>query len=897
MKNTGVKKSPTETAECAQTGMGKVVLMEAKNSPGQTVEESINELVGKADQAGKKLLEYTQERIDAIVKAMALAGVDRHMELARLAYEETGKGVYEDKITKNLFATEYVYHDIKNEKTVGVIEENEEEGYMKIAEPIGIIAGVTPVTNPTSTTMFKCLIAIKTRNPIIFSFHPQAMQSSIAAARVMREAAVAAGAPEDCIGWIENPSIEGTNLLMKHPGISLILATGGAGMVESAYSSGKPALGVGPGNVPCYIEKTANLRRAVTDLILSKTFDNGMICASEQAVIIDQEVAAEVKRLMTEYGCYFLKPEEIAALSKVAIDEKRMSMSPAVVGQPAVKIAEMAGLKVPPDTKILVAELEGVGPQYPLSREKLSPILACYIVHGYQEGIKRCEEMTEFGGLGHSAVIHSTDQQVIDEFARQVRTGRLLVNSPSAHGAIGDLYNTNTPSLTLGCGSMGKNSTTDNVSVGNLINIKRVALRRERMKWFKVPQKVYFEYGSLQYLAKLKGEKAFIVTDPFMVKLGFVEKILYHLEKTNMDYQIFSEVEPDPSVETVKQGCRLMNEFQPDIIIALGGGSAMDAAKGMWLFYENPETEFETLRLKFADIRKRAFKFPHLGKKATFVAIPTTSGTGSEVTAFAVITDRKRQIKYPLADYELTPDIAIIDPELVLTVPKSVTADTGMDVLTHAIEAYVSVMASDYTDAMAEKAIKLVFEYLPRAYRNGQDKEAREKMHNASCLAGMAFTNAFLGLNHSMAHILGGKFHIPHGRANAILLPYVIKYNADKPSKFTAFPQYEYHRAPERYAEIARFLGLLAETIEEGVTSLINAIRGLMNELEIPLSLKAAGVDPEAFRKEVRKMSDIAFNDQCTGSNPRMPLVNEIEALYQDVYDGKGLGAQEGKVS
>lgn len=897
MKNTGVKKSPTETAECAQTGMGKVVLMEAKNSPGQTVEESINELVGKADQAGKKLLEYTQERIDAIVKAMALAGVDRHMELARLAYEETGKGVYEDKITKNLFATEYVYHDIKNEKTVGVIEENEEEGYMKIAEPIGIIAGVTPVTNPTSTTMFKCLIAIKTRNPIIFSFHPQAMQSSIAAARVMREAAVAAGAPEDCIGWIENPSIEGTNLLMKHPGISLILATGGAGMVESAYSSGKPALGVGPGNVPCYIEKTANLRRAVTDLILSKTFDNGMICASEQAVIIDQEVAAEVKRLMTEYGCYFLKPEEIAALSKVAIDEKRMSMSPAVVGQPAVKIAEMAGLKVPPDTKILVAELEGVGPQYPLSREKLSPILACYIVHGYQEGIKRCEEMTEFGGLGHSAVIHSTDQQVIDEFARQVRTGRLLVNSPSAHGAIGDLYNTNTPSLTLGCGSMGKNSTTDNVSVGNLINIKRVALRRERMKWFKVPQKVYFEYGSLQYLAKLKGEKAFIVTDPFMVKLGFVEKILYHLEKTNMDYQIFSEVEPDPSVETVKQGCRLMNEFQPDIIIALGGGSAMDAAKGMWLFYENPETEFETLRLKFADIRKRAFKFPHLGKKATFVAIPTTSGTGSEVTAFAVITDRKRQIKYPLADYELTPDIAIIDPELVLTVPKSVTADTGMDVLTHAIEAYVSVMASDYTDAMAEKAIKLVFEYLPRAYRNGQDKEAREKMHNASCLAGMAFTNAFLGLNHSMAHILGGKFHIPHGRANAILLPYVIKYNADKPSKFTAFPQYEYHRAPERYAEIARFLGLLAETIEEGVTSLINAIRGLMNELEIPLSLKAAGVDPEAFRKEVREMSDIAFNDQCTGSNPRMPLVNEIEALYQDVYDGKGLGAQEGKVS
>lgn len=862
------------------------------NNPLQTV---IDDLVKKANRAQERFMGYTQEQINAIVKAMALAGIERHMELARMAHEETGMGVYEDKVTKNLFATEYVYHDIKYDKTVGIIEENWEEGYVKFAEPIGVIAGVTPVTNPTATTMFKSLIAIKTRNPIIFSFHPKAIKSSIAAARTMLDAAVAAGAPENCIGWVEEPSIEATNLLMKHPGIRLILATGGTGMVGAAYSSGKPALGVGPGNVPAYIEKTANLRRAVADLILSKTFDNGMICASEQAVIIDRDVATEVKAIMEDYGCYFLKPNEIEILSKVAIDEKRGSMSPAVVGQPATRIAEMAGLKVPSDTKILVAELKGVGPEYPLSREKLSPILACYVVADYREGIRRCEEMTEFGGLGHSAVIHSEDQQVIETFASQVRTGRLLVNSPSSHGAIGDLYNTNTPSLTLGCGSMGGNSTTDNVSVNNLINIKRVAIRKDRMKWFKIPQKIYFEFGSLQYLAKMKGKKAFIVTDPFMVKLGFVEKVTYQLDKVPIEYEIFADVEPDPSVETVMAGCRAMNHFQPDIIIALGGGSAMDAAKGMWLFYENPETEFETLRLKFADIRKRAFKFPQLGKKATFVAIPTTSGTGSEVTAFAVITDKKKNIKYPLADYELTPDIAILDPELVMTVPKTVTADTGLDVLTHAVEAYVSVMASDYTDALAEKAIKMVFEYLPKAYKNGQDKQAREKMHNASCLAGMAFTNAFLGLNHSMAHILGGKFHIPHGRANAILLPHVIRYNAQKPTKFAAFPQYEYPKAGERYAEIARFLGLPAETKEEGVNSLINAIRDLMGQLDIPMSLAEAGVDRVRFERELREMSDIAFNDQCTGANPRMPLVTEIEAIYREAYGSPVLGSDKVK--
>jgi acetaldehyde dehydrogenase/alcohol dehydrogenase len=852
---------------------------------------AIDRLVKRAGDVQARLMDFDQKEIDAIVRAMALAGIDKHMELARLAHEETGMGVYEDKITKNLFATEYVYHDIKSEKTVGVIEENWEEGYMKIAEPIGVIAGVTPVTNPTSTAMFKCLIAMKTRNPIVFSFHPKAIKCSIAAAKVMHDAAVAAGAPEGCIGWIEEPSIEATNILMKHPGIALILATGGTGMVEAAYSSGKPALGVGPGNVPCYIEKTANIRRSVADLILSKTFDNGMICASEQALIVDREIAEEVKTIMTEYGCYFLKPDEIAAVSRIAIDEKRGTMSAAVVGQPAAKIAALSGIKVPEDTKMLVAELAGIGPEYPLSREKLSPILALFTVADYREGIRRCEEMTEFGGLGHSAVIHSTDEKVINDFARRVRAGRLLVNSPSTHGAIGDLYNTNTPSLTLGCGSMGKNSTTDNVSVANLINVKRVAIRKDRMKWFKIPQKIYFEYGSLQYLAKMKGEKAFIVTDPFMVKLGYVEKVLRQLEKIPMEYAICSDVEPDPSVETVFNGCAKMNRFQPDIIIALGGGSAIDAAKGMWLFYENPETDFETLRLKFADIRKRAFKFPQLGKKATFVAIPTTSGTGSEVTAFAVITDKKKNIKYPLADYELTPDIAIIDPELVLTVPASVTADTGLDVLTHAIEAYVSVMASDYTDALAEKAIKIVFEYLPQAYRNGQDKIAREKMHNASCIAGMAFTNAFLGLNHGMAHILGGKFHIPHGRANAILMPYIIAYNARKPTKFAAFPQYEYPMAGERYAAIARLLGLAAGTVEEGVQSLVRAIRDLMVELNVPLTLKDAGVDSRDFGRELREMSDIAFNDQCSGTNPRMPLVAEIEQIYREAFgDVEGRG-------
>ncbi|AZO96290.1 bifunctional acetaldehyde-CoA/alcohol dehydrogenase [Halocella sp. SP3-1] len=850
----------------------------------ETVEEMVDRLVRKAVRAGEEYKKLSQEKINEITKRMALAGVDKHIELARMAHQETGMGVYEDKITKNLFSSEYVYHDIKYEKTVGIISENPAENYQEVAEPIGVIAGLTPVTNPTSTTMFKSLICAKTRNPIIFSFHPTALKCSIEAARVMKEAAVAAGAPEDCILWIEKPSLEATNYLMKHPDIHLILATGGSGMVKSAYSSGKPALGVGPGNVPCYIEKSANLKQAVADLILSKTFDNGTICASEQAIIIDQDVADEVKDLMKENNCYFLNKNEIKSLSRIAIDQEKNAMSPAVVGQSAAKIARMAGIKVPEDTKILIAELEGVGPDYPLSREKLSPILACYVVKNYQEGIKRCEEMTEFGGLGHSAVIHSNDREVINKFSERIRTGRLLVNSPSSHGAIGNIYNTNNPSLTLGCGSMGRNSTTDNVSVKNLLNIKKVTIRKERMKWFKVPPKLYFEYGSLQYLSKLKGKTAFIITDQTMVDLGFVDKVAYQLDKADIAMEVFSDVEPDPSVETVQRGCQAMEDVEPDLIIALGGGSAMDAAKGMWLFYEHPDIKFDDLKLKFMDIRKRAFKFPALGRRATFVAVPTTSGTGSEVTAFSVITDKKKNIKYPLADYELTPDIAVIDPELVMTVPASVTADTGLDVLTHAIEAYVSVMASDYTDALAEKAIKLVFKYLPRAYKDGSDKEAREKMHNASCLAGMAFTNAFLGINHSMAHILGGKFHIPHGRANAILLPHVIKYNAGKPSKLAAFPQYEYPKADQRYAEIAEMLELPADTSEKGVDSLIKAVKDLMKEVKVPLSLAEAGVEKKEFEKELDDMADIAFNDQCTGTNPRMPLVTELKEVYRQAY-------------
>ena len=865
----------------------------AENLEEEKVQKMINDLVEKAKIASKEYLELNQEQVNNIIKAMSMAGLEHHMELAKMAVEETGRGIYEDKITKNMFATEYVYHSIKYEKTVGIISENDEEDYVEIAEPVGIIAGVTPVTNPTSTTMFKSIIAAKTRNVIIFGFHPSAQKCSSEAAKILRDAAVKAGAPENCILWIEEPSILATRLLMNHPDVNLILATGGTGMVKSAYSCGKPALGVGPGNVPCYIDKTAKLKTSVNDLVLSKSFDNGMICASEQAVIVDKDIYQEFEKLMREAGCYFVNPEEKEKLKNSMFEyneEYGYKLKSHVPGQSPYTIAKEAGFEVPENTKVIVVYEEGIGRDYPFSKEKLSPVLTYYIVENEDEGIEKAERLLEFGGLGHSAVIHSENEETILKFSETMKAGRIIVNSPSTHGAIGDIYNTNMPSLTLGCGSFGGNSTTANVSSVNLINIKRVAKRRVNMQWFKVPEKIYFEAGSIAYLEKMQDiSRAFIVTDPGMVKLGYVDKILYHLRKRSqyVHSEIFAEVEPDPSFDTIKKGVEMMNTFNPDVIIAIGGGSPIDAAKGMWLFYEHPEADAEGLKLKFMDIRKRTYKFPKLGEKAKMVCIPTTSGTGSEVTSFAVITDKKINKKYPLADYELTPDVAIIDPDLVKSLPKSVTADTGMDVLTHGLESYVSNMASDFTDGLAMKAIELVYKNIREAYNNGDNQYAREKMHNASCIAGMAFSNAFLGVNHSIAHKLGGEFHIPHGRANAIILPYVIRYNATKPTKFVSFPKYEYFIADQKYADIAKRLGLKAKTTEQGVDSLIEAVKELNRDLNIPKTLREAGIDEQEFLAKVDKLSEMAFEDQCTTANPRVPLVHEIKELMIQAYYGE----------
>ena len=857
------------------------------------IKSMVDDLVEKAKKASEEYLKLDQEQVNNIIKAMAMAGLERHMELAKMAVEETGRGIYEDKITKNMFATEYIYHSIKYDKTVGIIDENEEEGYVSIAEPVGIIAGVTPVTNPTSTTMFKSIIAAKTRNVIIFGFHPSSQKCSVEAAKTVRDAAIKAGAPENCILWIEEPSITATNYLMNHPDVNLILATGGTGMVKAAYSCGKPALGVGPGNVPCYIDKTAKLETSVNDLVLSKSFDNGMICASEQSVIVDREIKDEFERLMKQAGCYFMTAEETDRLKgSMFIEEKGCALNADIVGKSPYNIAKRAGIEIPKETKVLVLQENGVGIEYPFSKEKLSPVLAYYVVDSSEEGIELAEKLLEFGGLGHSAVIHSEDDETIRKFSEVVKAGRIIVNSPSTHGAIGDIYNTNMPSLTLGCGTFGGNSTTANVSSVNLINIKRVAKRRVNMQWFKIPEKIYFEAGSIQYLEKMPDiTRAFIVTDPGMVKLGYVDKLLYHLRKRE-DYvhsEIFSDVESDPSFETVNRGVKMMQEFKPDVIIALGGGSAIDAAKGMWLFYEHPDADPEGMKLKFMDIRKRTYKFPKLGIKAKMVAIPTTSGTGSEVTSFAVISDKQINKKYPLADYELTPDVAIIDPELVMSLPQSITADTGMDVLTHALEAYVSNMASDYTDGLAEKAIELVFKYLKEAYNNGTNKQAREKMHNASTIAGMAFTNAFLGICHSLAHKMGAEFHLPHGRLNAILLPYVIKYNASKPTKFVSFPKYEYFIADQKYAEISKKMGFESSTVEEGVKSLIKEVQKLNKDLNIPASFKEAGIDEKEFLDKVDMLADRAFEDQCTNANPRLPLVAELREILMDSYYGKEL--------
>ena len=864
-----------------------------ENNEEQKVQKMINELVEKAKIASRQYLELDQETVDNITKAMSMAGLEHHMELAKMAVEETGRGIYEDKITKNMFATEYVYHSIKYEKTVGIINENDEEGYVEIAEPVGIIAGVTPVTNPTSTTMFKSIIAAKTRNVIIFGFHPSAQKSSSMAAKILRDAAVSAGAPENCILWIEEPSITATRMLMNHPDVNLILATGGTGMVRSAYSCGKPAIGVGPGNVPCYIDKTAKLKTSVNDLVMSKAFDNGMICASEQAVLVDKDIYQEFEKLMREAGSYFVNPEEKQKLVNSMFEyteEYGYKLKSHVPGQSPYTIAKEAGFEIPKDTKVIVVYEEGIGREYPFSKEKLSPVLTYYIVDNEEEGINKSEQLLEFGGLGHSAVIHSENRETILKFSETMKAGRIIVNSPSTHGAIGDIYNTNMPSLTLGCGSFGGNSTTANVSSVNLINIKRVAKRRVNMQWFKIPEKIYFEEGSIQYLEKMPDiQRAFIVTDEGMMKLGYVDKILYHLRKRQqyVHSEIFSEVEPDPSFDTIKKGVQAMKNFNPDVIIALGGGSPIDAAKGMWLFYEHPEADVEGLKLKFMDIRKRTYKFPKLGTKCKMVAIPTTSGTGSEVTSFAVITDKEKNKKYPLADYELTPDVAIVDPDLVMSLPKSVTADTGMDVLTHAIESYVSNMASDYTDGLAEKAVELVFENLEEAYEHGDNKLAREKMHNASTIAGMAFTNAFLGVSHSIAHKIGAEFHLPHGRINAILLPYVIRYNSTKPSKFVSFPKYEYFIADQKYYMLAKKTGLKADTVEEGINSLIEKIQEMNKKLNIPSTFKEAGIDEKEFLAKVDMLADRSFEDQCTTANPRLPLVTELKQILLDAYYGK----------
>ncbi len=867
--------------------------MENELNEEKQIEEMINSLVERAKIASQEYLKLDQDTVDNIIKAMAMAGLENHMKLAKMAVEETGRGIYEDKITKNMFATEYIYHSIKYEKTVGIIDENIEDDYVEIAEPVGIIAGVTPVTNPTSTTMFKSIISAKTRNVIIFGFHPSAQKCSVEAARILRDAAIKAGAPKDCILWIEKPSVTATRLLMNHPDVNLILATGGTGMVKSAYSCGKPALGVGPGNVPCYIDKTAKLKTAVNDLVMSKSFDNGMICASEQAVIVDEDIHFEFEDLMKQAGCYFANEEERRKLANSMFDRLEngeYKLKSHVPGQYPYTIAKEAGFEIPKDTKVIVAYENGIGKDYPFSKEKLSPVLTYYIVKNKEEGIDKSEKLLEFGGLGHSAVIHSEDKETILEFSKRMKAGRVIVNSPSTHGAIGDIYNTNMPSLTLGCGSFGGNSTTANVSSVNLINIKRVAKRRVNMQWFKVPEKIYFEAGSIAYLEKMPDiERAFIVTDEGMVKLGYVDKILYHLRNRHkyVHSEIFSEVESDPSFDTIMKGVTAMKNFKPDVIIALGGGSPIDAAKGMWLFYEHPDADVEGLKLKFMDIRKRTYKFPKLGEKCKMVAIPTTSGTGSEVTSFAVITDKEKDKKYPLADYELTPDVAIVDPDLVMSLPKSVTADTGMDVLTHALEAYVSNMASDYTDGLAEKAVELVLENLELAYKDGSNKLAREKMHNASTIAGMAFTNAFLGVCHSMAHKIGAEFHLPHGRINAILLPYVIKYNSSKPSKFVSFPKYEYFIADKKYYAIAKKVGLQANSVEEGINSLIEKVKSMNENMGIPKSFKDAGIDENEFLSKVDILADRAFEDQCTTANPRVPLVSEIKEMLLDSYYGK----------
>ena len=848
------------------------------------VQTVIDELATKGVEALDAMANFTQEQVDHIVHQAAIAALDKHMYLAKLAVDETGRGIYEDKAIKNMYASEYIWNSIKYDKTVGVIAEDKEQGLVSIAEPVGVICGVTPTTNPTSTTIFKALIALKTRNSIIFAFHPSAQKSSAEAARIVRDAAIEAGAPKDCIQWIEEPSIEATGLLMNHSKIATVLATGGPGMVKAAYSTGKPALGVGAGNVPSYIAADAKVKRAVNDIIVSKTFDNGMICASEQAAIVDAAIYDEVKAEFEAHQCVIIsKKADIAKLEKVVLNEARTAVNGAIVGHSAIEIAEKAGLKVPAGTKLLLAEIPDATMEHPLALEKLSPVLALIKSDGVEDGFKKAEGMLNLGGLGHTAVIHTENEELQLQYGIRMKACRVLVNSPSAEGGIGNIYNNMIPSLTLGCGSHGHNSVSHNVSSFDLLNVKTLSKRRNNMQWFRVPPKI-------TYLRHIEAERVMLVCDPGMVQFGYADLVKRQLElnRHRPAVDVFSDVEPNPSTNTVYKGLERFVDFQPDVIIALGGGSAMDAAKAMWMFFENPDVSFFGAKQKFLDIRKRTYKIPY-AQKTTFICIPTTSGTGSEVTSFAVITDSETHIKYPLADYALTPDIAIVDPALVMSVPASVTADTGMDVLTHAIESYVSVMASDYTRGLSLQAIKLVFENLEHSYRFG-DEESREKMHNASTMAGMAFANAFLGINHSLAHKVGPMFDIPHGRTNAILMPHVIRYNGRDPQKHAMFPKYDYFRADKDYADIARFMGW--GTDKQSDAELVEVLAQKVYELGVAVGIdmnwKGQGVTKKLLQDTAYTLAEHAYEDQCTTANPKEPLISELKEIIEIAFDYKG---------
>jgi len=854
--------------------------------------EALEAKMAAMKEAQKLFATYTQEQVDKIFKAAATAADKARIPLAKMAIEETGMGVVEDKVIKNHYAAEYIYNAYKNTKTCGVIEDDPVYGIKKIAEPIGLIAAVIPTTNPTSTAIFKTLIALKTRNAIIISPHPRAKGCTIAAAKLVLEAAVKAGAPEGIIGWIDVPSLELTNLVMKEADI--ILATGGPGMVKAAYSSGKPALGVGAGNTPVIIDDTADVRLAVNSIIHSKTFDNGMICASEQSVTVLESVYKAVKEEFIYRGCYFLKKDELDKVRKTIIINGALNAK--IVGQKAATIAEMAGVTVPAETKILIGEVESVDISEEFAHEKLSPVLAMYKAKTFDEALAKAEQLVADGGYGHtsSLYINVNEKEKMAKHAAAMKTCRILVNTPSSQGGIGDLYNFKlVPSLTLGCGSWGGNSVSENVGVKHLINIKTVAERRENMLWMRTPEKVYFKKGcmpvALDELGTVMGKKrCFIVTDSFLYKNGYTKAIEDKLDQMGIVHTCFSDVEPDPSLASAKAGAAAMRAFEPDCIIALGGGSAMDAGKVMWVLYENPDADFDDMAMDFMDIRKRIYTFPKMGKKAYFVAIPTSSGTGSEVTPFAIITDKETGIKWPLADYELMPNMAIVDTDNMMSAPKGLTCASGIDVMTHAIEAYVSVMASDYTDSLALKAIKLVFDYLPRAYRDGNDVEARDHMANASCMAGMAFANAFLGVNHSLAHKLGAFHHIPHGIANALVLTDVMRYNSvEVPTKMGTFPQYQYPHTLARYAEIGRFVGLTGKNDQEVFEKLLEKLEELKKIIEIKPTIKDYGVDEKYFLDTLDEMTEQAFNDQCTGANPRYPLMAELKEIYLKAYYGK----------